>query len=90
MSCLDCGTDDMPLDTVLTDRQWEMICPENGMLCASCIVKRAGWLPGAVCVTVHIDFTEDFQATEIPGGRVFAFLKKLEGYFWNGLEWCIK
>jgi hypothetical protein len=60
-----------------------MICPEDGMLCASCIVRRARHLPGVIGVTAHIDFVEDYQADSVPGGRVFAFLKKLDG-----LAWC--
>lgn len=41
--CIDCGLDygKMGLDLVMPDQQWKLICPENGILCANCICKRA-------------------------------------------------
>lgn len=41
--CLDCGLEyrKMGLDLVLPDQQWKKLCPENGILCANCICKRA-------------------------------------------------
>ena len=41
--CLDCGVEyeTLGLDMVLPDQQWKGICPENGILCANCICKRA-------------------------------------------------
>ena len=77
VDCQDCGLPDseMPLDTVLTIKQWEMICPESGMLCASCIVKRAALLPGVMNLTARITFSEDWD-DPYPGGRFFQFLKE--------------
>ena len=57
MSCLDCGTDydKMGLDLVLPNQQWEILCPENGILCANCIAKRADKLEGASVILAWID-----------------------------------
>jgi hypothetical protein len=67
----------MPIDTVLTGRQWEMICPEGGMLCASCIVKRAEKLDGVINLTCRITYAKDFEI-DAPGGIYFQFLKELD------------
>lgn len=75
LGCHDCGTQDMPIDTVLTGRQWELICPEGGMLCASCIVRRASRLPDVINLTTRITFAGDFEG-DVPGGIYFAFLKE--------------
>lgn len=56
--CLDCGMPygDFGLDVVLPDDQWLMIHPEkDGLLCASCIVKRASKLPTAIIVKASIE-----------------------------------
>ena len=47
-NCIDCGLSysEMGLDLVLPDQQWRVICPENGILCANCICKRATKLNG--------------------------------------------
>jgi hypothetical protein len=86
MPCDDCGCPDneMPCDTVLTGKQWILLCPEGvgTYLCASCIVKRAAKLPGVINVTARICFAEDYEG-EKPGGRVFEFLKGLDGETWN-------
>lgn len=74
--CLDCGANDMPLDTVLTGEQWAMICPDGGVLCASCIVKRAVRLPGVISTCLHIDFTEDFEG-DVPGSKIWQAMKQL-------------
>ena len=57
MGCLDCGADykDMGLDLVLPDQQWDILCPEGGILCPSCIAKRADKLEGASCILAWID-----------------------------------
>lgn len=76
MPCLDCKCpdDEMPLDTVITGKQWERICPEGGVLCASCIVKRAAKLPHVINLTARITFADDFKG-DAPGGEFFQFLK---------------
>lgn len=56
VGCLDCNLPyrDFGLDTVLPDDQWaQLIAPlhrEGGILCASCIVKRASRLKGGPIV----------------------------------------
>jgi hypothetical protein len=57
---MDCGTD-MPLDIVLTNEQWKLICPDDGMLCASCIIRRANELPHVIKVFARIIFADDLQ-----------------------------
>ena len=57
--CMDCKVlySDFPLDTMLPDEQWRQIHnSEGGILCASCIVRRASRLPGAVAVRAYIEF----------------------------------
>jgi hypothetical protein len=46
--CLDCGVEyrTLGLDIILPDQQWNVICPENGILCANCICKRAAKFGG--------------------------------------------
>lgn len=59
VACMDCGLPyaDFPLDTTLPDEQWRMIHnSEGGLLCASCIVKRASRLPGVIAVRAIIEF----------------------------------
>lgn len=58
--CEDCGApyETMGLDIVLPDDQWEMICPGRdggGILCGSCIAKRAAILPCATVIHAYID-----------------------------------
>jgi hypothetical protein len=56
--CLDCGKpySEFGLDMILPDDQWQRIHPEkDGLLCASCIVKRASQLPNAVVVSAVIE-----------------------------------
>jgi len=56
--CLDCGKpySEFGLDMLLPDEQWLMIHPEkDGLLCASCIVKRASKLPAAIVVKATIE-----------------------------------
>lgn len=56
--CLDCGKDysDFGLDALLSRPQWLLIHPdEDGLLCASCIVKRAAQINSATCVRIFIE-----------------------------------
>jgi hypothetical protein len=76
--CQDCGTTTMPLDTVLTGKQWGLICPEGGTLCANCIVARAARLKDVINVCLRITFSDDYEGPEA-GGRVFQMLKALDG-----------
>lgn len=48
LRCLDCGLpySQMGVDLVLPDQQWNHICPEDGILCANCICKRASTVKG--------------------------------------------
>jgi len=41
--CQDCGKpySGFSFDLVLPDQQWKVICPEDGILCANCICRRA-------------------------------------------------
>jgi hypothetical protein len=59
LGCLDCGTpySEMGLDLVLPDEQWLKIHPEglHGILCASCIMKRAEKIKGSTVVLARID-----------------------------------
>ena len=54
VSCIDCGIlySEMGLDLVLLDQQWEVLCPEGGILCANCICKRAEKLGNSVLLSV--------------------------------------
>ena len=80
MPCLDCGRPDekMPLDTVLTLKQWEWLCPEGGVLCASCIVVRAAKLPDVINICARVVFVDDYSGDE-PGGRFYSSIVALDG-----------
>ncbi|OGO11438.1 MAG: hypothetical protein A2Y53_00025 [Chloroflexi bacterium RBG_16_47_49] len=59
LACEDCGLPyrDFPLDTTVSDNQWSEIHPENGgVLCASCMVKRASHLPGIIAARMVFEF----------------------------------
>ena len=62
LKCLDCGAlyREFPLDMTVPDDQWLMIHPEGegGILCASCIVRRAAKLPGIIAVRARFEFVE--------------------------------
>lgn len=75
--CRDCGSPEPPIDTVLTGLQWEIVCPDGGILCASCIVKRAAKLPHVVDVVARIQFVNDYESHK-PGGRYWQLIKTLE------------
>ena len=62
LGCADCGATytEFPLDMTLPDAQWLLINRQyGGVLCASCIVRRAGKLPKAVAVRARIEFAQD-------------------------------
>ena len=68
----------MPLDCVLTISQWEMICPEGGVLCAACIVRRAAKLPRIVNVCARLIFRDDYDGSDAPGGKFWRMMKQLD------------
>jgi hypothetical protein len=51
-ACHDCGRDyeTFDLDMVLPTDEWREICPEGGVLCPSCIVKRAARIADVIVV----------------------------------------
>lgn len=59
--CGECGVpyETLGLDIVLPDDQWLMIFPDyeeaGGILCGSCIAKRAAMLPHATVIHAYID-----------------------------------
>ena len=56
--CLDCGLpyEQFPLDVILPRAQWLEIHPaEHGLLCATCIVKRAANVPGVTCAHMILE-----------------------------------
>ena len=58
VSCCDCGLaySDFGLDTTIPDHQWKAITQDGcNILCASCIVKRASRLPGAIAMRAYIE-----------------------------------
>lgn len=57
-SCLDCGLDygEFGMDLLLPRSQWLDIHPaDGGLLCPTCIVRRAGKLPHAIAVHAVIE-----------------------------------
>jgi hypothetical protein len=65
--CDDCGVNPGDGEMILTKKQWLMVNPQDyGMLCTSCIVKRAHKLPGALSVYGHIVFTGDHDPGDSP------------------------
>lgn len=67
LRCMDCRAiyADFPLDTTVPDEQWAMIHPSGGgVLCASCIVKRAAKLPGIIAVRAWFEFAPDAQTKD--------------------------
>lgn len=56
IACQDCGAEYryLGLDLVLPDQQWDVICPEGGILCANCICKRAAKF-GGTAILAWID-----------------------------------
>lgn len=63
--CEDCKLPyPFPLDVVLSDDQWTLICPETNdrgvVLCANCIVRRASHVSTAVIVKMRLVFSDDY------------------------------
>lgn len=58
--CHDCKRDytTMPLDVVLPDEQWRVLCPEGGILCADCLLARASCLPGVMVARMTLEGLE--------------------------------
>ncbi len=57
-ACLDCGIDysEFGVDLTLPDDQWKLIHPGvNGLLCATCIARRAAKLRGIIALRCHLD-----------------------------------
>lgn len=74
--CMDCGApyggDDW-LDFLIPRSQWILITDPDGagILCASCIVKRASKLPHVIDITGRITFASDYgDGTETPYQQV--------------------
>jgi hypothetical protein len=54
--CRDCRLPyrEFGLDLVLPDQQWRAVCPEGGVLCATCICRRAAYF-NATAVLAWLD-----------------------------------
>lgn len=65
--CADCGARyPFGMDITLPDDQWELINGgPNGLLCGSCIARRAAKLPAAIAIRARIEFSKpgDTQAS---------------------------
>lgn len=73
LTCMDCETaySAFPLDTTLPDEQWRLIHDsEGGVLCASCIVRRAARLPGIVAVRARLEFAKVEAGGSLPNTRI--------------------
>jgi len=59
--CNDCGMlygkDDW-IDTVLSNEQWKLILPKDGILCANCIIKRASKLDNIIRADMKLEFAK--------------------------------
>ena len=67
-ACLDCGLpySEFQLDVILPRPQWLEIHPaENGLLCASCIVRRASRVPGCTAVYAILEIAPHTRTTEV-------------------------
>lgn len=63
--CDDCGLsyigDQWGLDTVLSNEQWNMICPnDDALLCANCIINRALKLDNIIGARMKLMFADDY------------------------------
>ncbi len=78
--CQDCGIpySEFGLDLVLPNQQWEILCPNGGILCANCICKRAIRHRGSVILAWVDNMTKEeignhnvqyIQATNFNGSR---------------------
>jgi hypothetical protein len=62
--CLDCGMnyETQHLDFTLSAEQWKLIHPEvGGVLCATCMVRRAAKIPHVITMMGRIVFAEDYK-----------------------------
>jgi hypothetical protein len=87
--CYDCGTlyREFPLDTTLPDDQWAAIHERapGGILCASCIVRRASErIPNAIAG--RLVFETDSPLTIIPQAEYDMLRRALFG-LWHRLPW---
>ena len=62
VACYDCGApyESLGLDVVLPLEQWFLISPtgnDGGILCGSCIAKRASDIPGATAIFATVVVT---------------------------------
>ena len=53
------GNEVMPISLNLSREEWLLISPEDGILCANCIVTRASLFPHIVCINAKLIFTKD-------------------------------
>lgn len=61
LDCMDCGEPnaEMPINTTLPHDQWRRIHDsEGGILCASCIVRRAAKLPRVIACRMRFEFAD--------------------------------
>ena len=68
-NCLDCGAEygSTGLDLVLPDQQWMVIFSEaSGILCPTCICKRAATLGGTAVVAwiINMDYSKVIEEVE--------------------------
>ena len=56
--CTDCGLDyaEHGADITLPNDQWELIAPEGGVLCGTCIARRVARLDGTIAIRARIEF----------------------------------
>ena len=73
--CLDCGAQykTLGLDLVLPDQQWRAVCPENGILCANCICRRARKVGGTALLAWidNLDCLKSGLQDKLPNGTTF-------------------
>ena len=81
--CDDCGMlygEDDWVDTVMPHFQWKIISPENGILCANCIVKRASKLENIRILKTELIFSDDDNFDLRTLKEKIIDYKKLTGY----------
>ena len=64
--CRECGLpyEEHGLDITLPDEQWLMIHPQDGgVLCGTCIAKRAERLPRAIAIRAYIELASDYTTS---------------------------
>lgn len=68
-ACIDCGRaySEFGVDLTLPDDQWKLIHPgDDGLLCASCIARRAAQLPGIIALRCRLDIATQSKVSEQP------------------------